>query len=80
MSLNKINLYDNEEFCSLWVSPTYLDYNTYMNKNKKIMKTKDHNDENKDKIISKMLQKKQKRFIDKKYKSNIRRKTIEYSF
>jgi hypothetical protein len=79
MSLNNINLYNSEEYCSLWVSPNYLDYNIYTNK-KRMIKSRDKNDDKKDKTISKMLEKKQNRYVDKKYKSNIRRKTMEYSF
>lgn len=74
------NLYDNEEFCSLWVSPIYLDYNISTNKNKKMMKSRDKSEEKKDKTISKMLVKKVHRYVDKKYKNNIKRKTTEYSF
>jgi hypothetical protein len=80
MSLNNINLYNSEEFCSLCVSPNYLDYNISTNKNKKMMKSRDKSEEKKDKTISKMLAKKVDRYVDKKYKNNIKRKTMEYSF
>ena len=74
------NLLESEAYCSLWVCPSYLDYNISTNKNKKMMKSRDKNEEKKDKTISKMLEKKVKRYVDKKYKNNIKRKTSEYSF
>ena len=76
----KFNLLESEAYCSLWVCPSYLDYNISTNKNKKMMKSRDKNEEKKDKTISKMLEKKVHRYVDKKYKNNIMRKTREYSF
>ena len=80
LETKNFNLLENEAYCSLWVCPSYLDYNISTNKNKKMIKTKNKNDDKKDKTISKMLEKKLNRYVDKKYKNNIKRKTMEYSF
>ena len=45
-----------------------------------VKKTKDKNEETNMKTISKMLRKKMDRYVDKKHKSNIRRKANEYNF
>ena len=43
-------------------------------------KTKNKNEEANDKTISKMLRKKLERYVNKKHKSNIKRKANEYNF
>lgn len=60
---------------SCWVSPSFLDHKYYTTNNKKPTKSEDKSP----KTISKMLAKKMNRYLTKKHKSNIERKTSEYN-
>ena len=73
-------LYDGEgDSCAF--DPNILDNLNEMIKYKiPVKKTKDKNEETNMKTISKMLRKKMDRYVDKKHKSNIRRKANEYNF
>jgi hypothetical protein len=63
------------------VCPSFLDNrNTFLKYKIQGKKTKDTNKETNDKTISKMLRKKQERYVNKKHKSNIKRKALEYNF
>jgi len=61
---------------SCWVSPSFLDHKYYTSNNKKLTKSEDKSP----KTIYKMLAKKINRYVTKKHKSNIKRKTAEYNF
>ena len=76
----KITLYDVDGG-SCAVCPSFLDDNNPFIKYKiPNNKPTEKNEEKNGKTITKMLRKKQKRYVDKRHKSNIKRKTSEFYF
>ena len=77
----KITVFEEEVGGSCSVCPSFLDnQNKYLKYKVPDKKTKDKNEETNMKTISKMLRKKMERYVGKKLKSNIKRKTNEYNF
>ena len=77
----KITVHEEEVGGSCSVCPSFLDnQNKFLKYKVPSKKTKDKNEERNEKTISKMLRKKQDRYVDKKFKSNIKRKAFEYNF
>ena len=77
----KISTLEEEVSGSCYVCPSFLDnQNTFLKYKIPRKKIKDKNEETNDKTISKMLRKKLTRYVDKRHKNNIRRKTFEYNF
>ena len=77
----KITVHEEEVGGSCSVCPSFLDnQNKFLKYKVPSKKTKDKNEERNEKTISKMLRKKQERYVNKKHKSNIKRKAFEYNF
>tara|TARA_E500000178_G_scaffold233096_1_gene229584 strand:+ start:523 stop:774 length:252 start_codon:yes stop_codon:yes gene_type:complete len=77
----KITVLEEEVGSSCSVCPSFLDnQNKFLKYKVPDKKTKDKNEETNMKTISKMLRKKMERYVDKKHKSNIKRKANEYNF
>lgn len=77
----KITVFEEEIGGSCSVCPSFLDnQNKFLKYKVPDKKIKDKNEETNDKTILKMLRKKQTRYVDKKYKNNIKRKAFEYNF
>ena len=77
----KITVHEEEVGGSCSVCPSFLDnQNKFLKYKVPSKKTKDKNEERNEKTIAKMLRKKLERYVNKKHKSNIKRKAFEYNF
>jgi hypothetical protein len=77
----KITVHDEEVGGLCSVCPSFLDNdNSFLKYKIPIKKTRDKNEETNNKTISNMLRKKIKRYVDKRHKSNIKRKSLEFNF